>query len=149
MGPVEILGALKGATEATKTVLAIKEIASSAEAKLALANLRESLAEAREAAASLKEENTKLRNEIAEAKIADSDISKFIRRGILFFDDNSKLYKCPTCIEKDKKIITLSPDRMNNTPSFRCNNCQSHFKNPDWNEPIMKSSYTRNVLGIV
>ncbi|MFM9973452.1 MAG: hypothetical protein ACKVON_02625 [Beijerinckiaceae bacterium] len=147
MDPGTIFGAIKGATDATKTMLAIKEIAASAEAKLALANLQILLAEARDAAASLKDENSKLKTEISEIKQSDSDISKFIRRGILFVDESNKLLKCPTCIEREKKIITLSPDRAGNPYSYNCNNCQSEFINPDWNEPKMQSSYVRKDRG--
>jgi hypothetical protein len=145
MGPVEIVGAIRVASEATKTMLAIKEIASSAEAKLALATVQLALADAKEAAASLKDENAKLKNEITEIKKSDNDISKFIRRGILFIDDNSKLFKCPTCIEKDKKIITLSPNSNINPVKFHCNACQSDFQNPDWRSP-QPSSYKHSSL---
>jgi Zn finger protein HypA/HybF involved in hydrogenase expression len=134
MGPGEIFGAIKGATDATKAMLAIKEIASSAEAKLALATVQLSLADAKEAAAALKEENSRLKRLI---KQKNKDKIEMIRRNDIFFHKKEELYKCPTCHEKDEKIMTLH-SMSSNSWTLKCKKCSNEYLNPEFDEALYK-----------
>jgi hypothetical protein len=128
---------LSAAGKSAKDLLEIREIALSAEAKLKIADIQLALADARSNLAESKEKISELESSITDIQKNSDQINSFERKGVLFFDCKTILYKCPTCIESKKQIITLT--KINNIgQKFICNSCKSEFINPDYNHKTYK-----------
>jgi DNA-directed RNA polymerase subunit RPC12/RpoP len=135
MDIMTLFSGLSAATKAARDLNEVRDLANSADGKLKLASIVDALAEAKIALSDYKEKVASLEKEIEELKKRNSDIDKLERRGALFIDVMTGIYKCTTCIEKDKMVITLNPDRYEDTYEYQCNRCNSKFRSPDWKEP--------------
>jgi hypothetical protein len=128
------VAAINAAIKSAKDLKDIHELASSAEAKLKIADIQLALSDARIALSEARERIHELEKQIIDSDSHSAEIFELDRDGIFFKDKKNGLLKCPTCIESNKKIITLVPDRPNKAFEYRCNNCSSIFRNPHWRE---------------
>lgn len=134
---MDIIGAISTLSAAAKAAKDLKEVhalISDAEAKLKLATIIEAFADAKIALSEAKEKISELEREKKDSEIKTEKIDKLKRKGVLYFDDAERLFKCPTCIEKHQLIITLTPNRYENAFSYKCQNCSSTFASPEWRE---------------
>lgn len=108
-----LMSAISLATSSAKSLLKIKEIADSAEAKMAIAELTDKLADTKMSFADLKEELLKKDEKIRELEKKLSHKSTLARHNELYFEtDNAGKPTgdpyCPKCFESEQKSIHLT-----------------------------------------